>query len=245
MSNAFITAQYGPRKVYTGPGGFSFFFKELYMGYDLDFLNEEKVCPHCKAKMSCCEAPPIHVGDGLGWGSDVLFICLNDLCPLFLKGWDQIETQYGHHASYRYMELPGSKEGNFMMVGNSDAFKACVIDREVLLAQNKRYTREKAAVEGLKTCLDEKNLAPVLTLLLDEAATIDSRKSAVPYLLKLNDIQCIDPLRNHKFRDTALEHEINVAIGEILKANFKKECPHCLEIIKAQAKKCLHCKENL
>ncbi len=215
------------------------------MGYDLGFMDEEKICPHCKEKLSCCEAPPIHVGDGLGWGSDVLFICLNDNCSLFLNGWDQIEKQYGHHASYRYMELPGSKEGNFMMVGNSDAFKACVIDKKVLLAQNERYIREKEAVEGLKTCLEEKNLAPVMTLLLDEAAAIGTRKSAVTYLIQLNDTQCIDAIRNHKFRDTALEQEINAAINGILKANFKKECPHCLEIIKAQAKKCSHCKENL
>ena len=215
------------------------------MVYDLRVLDEEKVCPHCKGKMSCCEAPPIHVGDGLGWGSDVLFICLNDSCSLFLKGWDQIEKQYGHHASYRYMELPGSKEGNFMMVGNSDAFKACVINRDVLFAQNERYIREKEATEALKTCVEGKNLAPVLTLLLDEAATISTRKSAVTHLIKLNDIECIDPLRNHKFRDTALEHEVNMAIRGILQANFKKECPHCLEIIKAQAKKCLHCKESL
>ena len=215
------------------------------MSYNLSFLDEEKICPKCNEKLSCCEAPPIHVGDGLGWGSEVLFICLNDTCPTFLNGWEQIEKRYGHHASYRYMELPGSKEGNFMMVGNSDAFKGCVIDREILKEQNERFVREKAAVEGMKTCLAEKNLTPVMTLLLDEAATLDARRSAVTFLIKLNDMACIDSLRNHKFRDTAFEHEVNMAIQAILKANFKQECPHCMEIIKAQAKKCLHCKENL
>lgn len=212
---------------------------------DLSILDEVKICPKCKERLSCCEAPPIHVGDGLGWGSEILFICLNDACPIFLNGWDQIEKRYGHHASYRYMELPGSPEGNFMMVGNSDAFKACVIDRETLRAQNERFAREKEAVAGLKTCLEEKNLAPVMALLLDEAANLESRKTAVNYLIELNDTSCIDPLRNHTFRDPAFEHEINVAISVILKANFKKECPHCMEIIKAQAKKCMHCKENL
>lgn len=215
------------------------------MGYDLSFLDEQKICPKCKEKMSCCEAPPIHVGDGLGWGSEVLFICLNDACPTFLNGWDQIEKKYGHHASYRYMELPGSKEGNFMMVGNSDAFKACIIDREILKAQNERYIQEKEATEGLKTCVADHNLAPVMSLLLDEAATLSNRMTAVACLIKLNDLACIDPLRNHTFRDTAFAQEVNMAIKEILKANFKKECPFCMEIIKAQAKKCLHCKENL
>jgi hypothetical protein len=212
---------------------------------DLSHLDENKICPHCKQTMSLCESPPIHVGDGLGWGSDVLFICLNDSCSLFLNGWDQIEKQYGHHASYRYMEVPGSPEGNCMMVGNADAFKACVVDKEALKNQNDRYRKAKEATEKLKTCLTEKNLEPVLALLLDEGATKSVRATAAGYLVELNDLSCIDPLRNHTFRDTALEQQVNMAITELLRKNYKKECPHCLEIVKAQAKKCLHCKEDL
>jgi hypothetical protein len=195
--------------------------------------------------MSLCESPPIHVGDGLGWGSDVLFICLNDSCSLFLNGWDQIEKQYGHHASYRYMEVPGSPEGNCMMVGNADAFKACVVDKEALKNQNDRYRKAKEATQKLKTCVAENNLEPVITLLLDEGATKNVRATAAGYLVELNDLSCIDPLRNHTFRDTALEQQVNMAITELLRKNYKKECPHCSEIIKAQAKKCLHCKEDL
>jgi hypothetical protein len=215
------------------------------MFQDLSFLDEVKTCPHCKETLSLCEAPPIHVGDGLGWGSDVLFICLNDGCSLFLNGWDKIEAQYGHHASYRYMELPGSPEGNCMMVGNSDAFKACIIDKEELKNQNTRYRQEKEAIEQLKSCVADNNIKPVMTLLLDEGARKSVRVNALGYLTDLNDLACVDPLRNHKFRDPAIEQKVNQTITELLKVNFKKECPHCLEIVKAQAKKCLHCKEDL
>jgi hypothetical protein len=195
--------------------------------------------------MFCCEAPPVHIGDGLGWGSEVLYICLHDNCKLFLNGWAQIERQYGHHASYRYMELPGSKEGNFMMVANSDAFKGSVIDPVVLKNQNKRYKLEKEAVAQLPTCVDDKNIEPVLTLILDEAANVEDRKKAIALLPLLNDLSCIDPIRNHTFRDSSLEMTCNQIISALLQKNHKKECPHCSEIIKNQAKKCMHCKEEL
>lgn len=208
------------------------------------YLDEVHTCPHCQQKMSCCEAPPVHIGDGLGWGSEVMFICLNDACPLFLNGWESIEEKYGHHASYRYMELPESREGNLMMVGNADAFKASVIDPQELKKQNERYRLEKEAVKELTNCIADKNLAPALHLILDEAADTKYRKQAIELLPAINDLSCIDPIRNHTFRDTSLEMACNIALEAILKNNFKKECPSCGELVKQQAKKCMHCQES-
>jgi hypothetical protein len=202
-------------------------------------------CPYCKQKLSCCEAPPVHIGDGLGWGSEVLYICLNDYCSLFLKGWEQIESRYGHHSSYRYMQLPDSNEANVMMVGNSDAFKASVINPDVVNAQNERYHKEKEALKALETCVEDNNIAPVLLLVLDEAAAINGRKRAIAKLTEFNDLRCIDPIRNHTFRDTSLESDCNIAIKSILKTNYKKECPFCMEIIKSQASICMYCKKEV
>jgi len=212
---------------------------------DLSFLDEIHVCPHCEEKMSCCDAPPVHIGDGLGWGSEVMYICLNDHCSIFLNGWENIEMKYGHHASYRYMELPGSKEGNYMMVGNSDAFKASVIDPKVLKEQNQRFKEEKAALLKLETCVADKDLSPALYLILDEAADVNARKKAISCLVDLNNLDCLDPIRNHAFRDSSLEMECNQVIDLLLRNNFKKECPYCGDLVKMQAKKCMHCKEEL
>lgn len=209
------------------------------------YMEEVHTCPHCDQKMFCCEAPPVHIGDGLGWGSEILFICLNDYCSLFLKGWENIEQKYGHHASYRYMELPDSKEGNVMMVGNADAFKASVIDPIELKKQNERFRTEQEAVKKLATCVADQNIEPVLTLILDEGADVRNRKSAIDLLAAVNDLSCIDPIRNHSFRDTSLEMACNQAIAALLQQNYKKECPHCGNLVKMQAKKCMHCKEDL
>jgi len=213
--------------------------------FDTSYYDEAHVCPYCNEKMSCCEAPPIHIGDGLGWGSEILFICLNDDCSLFAEGWKNIEEKYGHHASYRYMELPGSKEKNIMMVGSKDAFTGSVVDPQEIKKQNERFRKEQQAVKDLATCIEDNNLESVLFLILDEAANIADRKRAISYLPELNNLSCIDPIRNHTFRDTSLEMECNMVISKLLKVNHKKECPHCFEIIKAQAKKCQYCKENL
>ncbi len=211
---------------------------------NLDTLNEVHICPHCNQKMSCCEAPQVHVGDGLGWGSDVLFICLNDACELFLNGWQSIEERYGHHASYRYMELPGSKESNLMMVGNKDAFKASVIDITAIEKQNKRYQKEKQCLAALDSCVENKDVDSVITLIVDEAAHISGRKRAVELLLPLNDLSVIDPLRNHEFKDKALEQATNLVIAALLKKNYKKECVACGELVKQQAKVCMYCKHS-
>lgn len=215
------------------------------MSRNLDYLDEVKICPHCKQELSCCEAPPIHVGDGLGWGSDILFICLNDGCSVFLNGWKTIEEQYGHHSSYRYMELPNSKEKNYMMVGNADAFKACVINKEELRSQNKHYQEQKRAKAALKTCVADKDIDSVLFLLLDEGAGKNTRTEAAQCIAPINNLDCVDPLRNHKFKDPAIKHAVDAGIKQLLENNFKKECPYCFEVIKAQALKCMHCKEDL
>lgn len=213
--------------------------------HDLSVLDEVHVCPHCKRNMECCEAPQMHVGDGLGWGSDVLFICLNDECSLFIRGWEYVEMQYGHKSSYRYMELPGSSESNVMMVGSKNAFKGSVLQKAMLQAQNKRFQKEKKAVEALESCVEDGNLEPALTLLLDEAASPAARKKAASLLVALNDLSCIDPLRNHEFKESSLEQDVNMQLTTLLQKNFKKECPYCSEIIKAQASKCMHCKEEV
>jgi len=209
------------------------------------YFEDIPSCPSCGRQLSVCEAPPMHVGDGLGWGSDILYICLNDECPVFVNGWKQIEEQFGHSSSYRHMQLPGSTESNVMMVGSEDAFKGSIVDLEVVEAQNVRYQKEKEAVADLDRALEEKDLGPVLHLICDEAAGLPGRKKAISLLTSINDLACIDPIRNHTFRDTALETECNMAIIQILKANYKKECPYCSELVKLQAKVCMHCQKDL
>jgi hypothetical protein len=143
------------------------------------------------------------------------------------------------------MELPGSTEKNVMMVASEYAFTGSTIDIEAAKLQNIRYMKEQEALAALETCKKTHDLGPVLTLILDEAASLANRQKAVGCLMEINDIACIDPIRNHTFNDTSLGQACSLIISEILQAHFKKECPHCAEIIKAQAHKCMFCKADL
>ena len=168
----------------------------------LDFLDQKLFCPHCNTQLSLCHSPPVHVGDGLGWGSEYLFICLNNDCSLFANGWKNIEDNYGHVGSYRYMRLPDSKEEYNMMVAGKDAFTGSVVDPEAIKNQNVRYQKQKDAIASLDDCVEKKDLTPVLYLLLDNHAALSDRERAAGCLEPISSPDCIEPLRNHDFRDS-------------------------------------------
>lgn len=207
----------------------------------LKYAEEKHECPHCNTILTCCGTPHMHVGDGLGWGTDIFFICLNDNCSLFVNGWKSIEEQYGKVASYRYMLLPGEKKGTALMVGSKIAFTGNIIDLKEQKEKSGRYQKEKEAIKQLATCVQDKNLEPVLYLITDEEANLPERERACTLLEDLCDLSCIDPIRNHEFRHKQIGQLANIAISKILKKTFQKECPHCAEIIKAQAKTCKFC----
>jgi len=211
----------------------------------LTYLKEKHTCPHCNQELTLCHAPPVHVGDGLGWGSEFLFICLNDECSLYTNGWEFVENQYGHVGSYRHMEIPNSNESYNMMVAGAGAFTGSIVDVEALKQQNTRYQAEKKAVADLDGCLEAHNLEPVMYLLTDNAASSEERKRAADLLIPLNDLDCIEPLRNHDFGNNHLEQDINMAISHILAAHFLRECPYCAELVKVRARVCKHCGKDL
>jgi hypothetical protein len=51
-------------------------------------------CPHCKEEMNIWEVPPFNFSDGLGWGAPFLYLCFNDECPLYTKGWGRQIADY-------------------------------------------------------------------------------------------------------------------------------------------------------
>jgi hypothetical protein len=46
------------------------------------------------------------VPEGATWTEEFFFVCFNDACPYYRRGWDWMMQQYGRVASYRYALSP-------------------------------------------------------------------------------------------------------------------------------------------
>lgn len=65
-------------------------------------IQEAPTCPHCKTVMEKMDSRH------LDWGTPFLWVCFNDDCSFFMKGWQHMMDNYGQLASYRYMIEPDS-----------------------------------------------------------------------------------------------------------------------------------------
>lgn len=67
-------------------------------------VTEAPTCPHCKATMEQMDSRH------LDWESPYLWVCYNNECTLFKKGWGHMQEAYGQLVSYRFMIHPQSGE---------------------------------------------------------------------------------------------------------------------------------------
>ncbi len=65
-------------------------------------VGETLRCPYCQSGLRKWEVPQ-HIWTE--WPNDFLYVCMNDDCPYFVRGWDVMERQ-GASGSYRLMFDP-------------------------------------------------------------------------------------------------------------------------------------------
>lgn len=61
-------------------------------------------CPHCGVKMLKWEVPDNPFG--CTWDNDFMYICFNDECPYYVRGWDFMSREGNRGVSYRCMYNP-------------------------------------------------------------------------------------------------------------------------------------------
>ena len=202
---------------------------------------EKPKCPHCGVEMSLWEVPPINFSDGLGWGEPFLFVCFNDECPSYVNGWEHMEENYSHRASYRCMNYPGTTVFEFMPVFSPQGGTGQMIDDQVLAQQEALKAATKKGFNILATCFVEKDGPTILRLLLDPSEPQRVRMKAAEMLGDIGELEVIEPLRSLKVGNDLVQKQIDASVAKIHERFFTRECPFCAEIIKQRAKICKHC----
>jgi SAM-dependent methyltransferase len=83
-------------------------------------------CPHCEQPLSKWQVPQTPF---IEWSSTHQFICFNDDCPHYVRGWDTFANQ-GIPGSYRFMYDPDSNGCHSVPVLTPIALRASIVPAE-------------------------------------------------------------------------------------------------------------------
>ena len=209
-------------------------------------LDQEKPrCPHCNTEMDIWEVPPFNFSDGLGWGTPYLFICFNDECPLYEKGWENIKENYAYNASVRCICYPGKKNFECLPVFSSMGAKGQIIDDQILVDQEILKEKIKKGFSILTDAYLAKDSVTVVQILLDATEPQRVRLKAAEMIGDIGELEAIEPIRSAKFGYELIQKQVNESVQKIHLLHFTRECPFCAEIIKKRAKICKHCKKDV
>lgn len=82
-------------------------------------------CPHCGETMQKWAVPENPFV--CTWDNDFLYICFNDACPYYVRGWDFMAKQ-GNSGSYRFMYNPDKDTCNPIPVPTPRALRESIIE---------------------------------------------------------------------------------------------------------------------
>ena len=85
----------------------------------------EYSCPHCEARLLPWQSPDLTT-----WGGKTQYICFNDDCPYFVRGWDHLKTNFDVVASYRHRFDPDTGQTGPLPVWSPSALKNQIVDSE-------------------------------------------------------------------------------------------------------------------
>ncbi|UCC43180.1 MAG: hypothetical protein JSU65_08495 [Candidatus Zixiibacteriota bacterium] len=85
--------------------------------------NNSTNCPHCQTPMKKW-LPPAESG----WDPRFQYICFNDDCPYYARGWEWMKSQYQQAASYRHRYDPETGESGPIAVWSPDALRDRLVD---------------------------------------------------------------------------------------------------------------------
>ena len=84
-----------------------------------------RTCPHCGSGLKKWQVP-----EGSTWSEEFFYVCFNDECPYYQKGWEWMKEQYNQVASYRYMVNPTTGASSQIPVWSDSATRGMIVEEE-------------------------------------------------------------------------------------------------------------------
>jgi hypothetical protein len=84
---------------------------------------EKPTCPHCGSSMLPWKTP-----DDGAWDSPLMFVCFNDDCPYYVRGWKWMKEKYDVNASYRHRYNPDTGQSGPLPVWSPTAHRDAVLN---------------------------------------------------------------------------------------------------------------------
>jgi hypothetical protein len=88
-------------------------------------IDANPACPHCGSRLLPWKSP-----DATSWGGNVQYICFNDECPYFVRGWEWMKDNYDVVASYRHRFDPKTGQTGPLPVWSPTALKDSIVAEE-------------------------------------------------------------------------------------------------------------------
>ena len=120
-----------------------------------------------------------------------------------------------------------------------------IVDEEIQAREKARKAAEKRSLKKLEVYYEAGDATAILGVLLAEKTLPNVRFEAARMIGDIGELDVIEPIRSHIFKDDAIKEKVEASIELIHKRNYTKECPFCAEIIKARAVVCKHCGKDL
>lgn len=89
-------------------------------------VKETLRCPHCDKELSKWEVPDNPFCQT--WENEFMYICFNDACPYFVRGWDKMYRETNQGMSYRLMYNPVKDRCMPIPVPSHQALKDGIIE---------------------------------------------------------------------------------------------------------------------
>ena len=105
-------------------------FGDFLEGHELEerkkAIKETLSCPYCGKKLRKWAVPKNPFA--YTWDNDFMYICFNDTCPYFVRGWDVMYREGNRGVSYRLMYNPDKDRCLPVPVPTPKALKEGIID---------------------------------------------------------------------------------------------------------------------